>query len=276
MNNKSDSKNTNPTIKQQAITSANEVKEKATVQKNVQPVQISPIDSEQFETKLDKPLFFSDDPFINHSIISGLYQPCVDLFRSEKNKELHERYKYYSQITKKRVKEHYKYCQKVNDEHPEFNLNDSEQLYKNRTGENSLIERAFNYKVAFGEDDSIDSQFIKDLSQTDPRVLLSQTSFYAMSSFHMSNSTAIVMKLIDSQHIGHVFTLLDKAQHVYNCNQNGGCDKNSALMYYICMNHEESCNLENYNEFLKFTMTKGQQADLAIVVSYIETLFENQ
>ena len=84
------------------------------------------------------------------------------------------------------------------------------------------------------------------------------------------------MKLIDSQHIGQVWTLLDKAQHVYSCNQNGGCDKNSALMYNICINHEEFCYLENYNEYIKFTMTKGQQADLAIVVSYIETLFENE
>lgn len=277
MNGKDNGTSTNsPNNKTQHISIVNEPKDTSTEQNNLQQVAISPTHSEQPETKSDKSLFFSDDPFINRSIILGLYQNCIELFYLDKKEGIDERYKYKSLVSIKRIAERFSHCKKINNEHPEFNLDDNEKFYKKVTGANSLLEKAFNYKFSFGKDYMSDSQFIKELSQADPRILLNPTTFYVMSSFHMKNSTAIVMKLIHSQQIGHVWTLLDKAQQVYNCNLNGGCDKNSTLMYSLCINNEDYCHLENHNEFIKTIMTKGQQADLAIVVRYIETLFEDE
>lgn len=277
MNDRDNLKNTNSPNKQIQYTPIiNDVNDNISEQQNLQQGQIPPIDSEPPETKPDKPLFFSDDAFINHSIILGLYQDCIELLYFDKSRGIEAKYKYTSKVINKRISERFKYCQKVNYEHPDFYLDDSEKLYKNKMGSNSLLEKVLSHNLSKGEEDYDDSQFIKELSQTDPRVLLSTSTYYAMSSFHLKNSIAIVMKLTHSQQISHAYSLLDIGQNVYNCNLNGGCNKNSPMMYHLCIKNEDFCHLENYNEYIKLIMTKGQQADLTIVVSYIETLFENQ
>ncbi len=246
------------------------------VQNKLKPIQKPQIVSEQDEIKPDKSLFYSDDPFINQAIIMSLYNDCVNLFYLNKTKGINKRYKHKPKKILKRITERFKHCQKVNVEHPDFYLDDDEKSYKPQSRGRSLLEEGFNYKFEFGEDYEKDRLFINELSQIDTRALLSPQAYNAMSSFHFKNSIAIVMNLIQSQQLAYIIIMLDVGQTVYNCNRNNGCGINSTIMFNLCIKNNNYCDLNNHKEYIEMTMSKGQQADLAIVVKYIETLFENQ
>ena len=240
------------------------------------PIHKPLIKTEQEVIKLDKPLFYSDDPFINQTIILSLYNDCVNLFYIDKTNSIDQKYKHKPKKVIKRIAERFQECLKINNEHPDFYLNDDEKLYKQQSEVGSLLEEGFNYKFRFGEDYDKDRQFINELSHTDPRVLLSPQAYNAMSSFHFKNSFAIVMNLIQSQQLSYISIMLDVGQTVYNCNRNNGCGINSTIMFNLCIKNNNYCDLKNHKEYIEMTMSQGQQADLAIVVKYIETLFENQ
>lgn len=81
------------------------------------------------------------------------------------------------------------------------------------------------------------------------------------------------MDLLQTQQLGYAWETALVAQTIYGCNVNGGCDGFSLPLSSQCVRDESVCYLNDYNEYIKVAYSPGQQADIAIVLAYIEDLF---
>ena len=229
-------------------------------------------------SELPNQLYYSDDPFINDLIIGSLYTPCFLLFNEHQNKDIENSYIYKnkSHKTKNKISKQFEQCKKTNDKHPEFNLTDGNEHFEKSYNSNTLLEKATNREVKISDDILIGRKFIDEIRHLDSRILLSPSLYYLISEYHTLYSITDVMQILKSQQIHYVLNILETAQTIYACNTNGGCFDDSLIMFFLCINNEENCHFENHNEYIRNSMTQGQQADLVIVVKYIETLFEIQ
>ncbi len=226
--------------------------------------------------------YFSSDPYINQLIILATLSDCIEYLEySLKHKD--DKHIWQSNIIrlksreiKESLKSRFKECKRLNLKHPELDLTNKTRIKRKAFNleSRSLLQKVFKYERYLGEDEQITQQFFKELANADSRILLTANAYYAMNDYHLQYLYKI-MDLLHTQQIAYAWDTVNVAQMIYSCNINGGCDGFMPQLKYQCQRDENLCFINDYNEYIKLFYSPGQQADIDILVNYIEQLFNN-
>lgn len=225
--------------------------------------------------------YFSPDPFFNQLIIYSEYSDCLEYFthlkdHNHEHESLESKNNNKNQSKRIRMKE----CDLAKLEHPEFNLSDDtlsfyEKLYQYPS--QSFLEKVLRNEINIYEGNVENSKkFIRELSQADPRILRTAEVDFKISDYHMYHSSAIILDLVQSQQIGYVMYLSHYAQMIYTCNMSKTCTRFNYPLKSVCRGDDRFCGINDYNEYIKIAFSPGHQADIKIVLNYIEELFNPQ
>lgn len=220
------------------------------------------------------------ETYIGKQIIISKYDDCIIYLRYKIGSPEFKEEIFYSSMSNKartKIKARHQFCYEVSQKHPEYQLNNP-YLFEIRSDQTlyTNLEKALDGQESYEYDEIQGKQLIAELNQADASLLLHPRINYFLLLYYDKFTAKEIMKIIGSQDSEYIFIMQTYAQTQYNCNKIGGCDGNSPSMIEVCSGDETYCDLIDYNAYLNTHLTRGQQADLAIVVKYIETLFENQ
>ncbi len=224
--------------------------------------------------------YFSSDPYINQMIILATLSDCIEYLEYSKDHK-DDAYIWKSNLVKFKSKEvqaglkrRLEECQRINDEHPELDLNNRVKIERKsfELESQTLLQQVFKYEKYIGDDEQANQRFIHEIAIADKRVLLTMNAHFVMHDYH-SHYSYKIMALLHTQQVVYTWETAMIAQTIYGCNVNGGCDGFSLPLSFECKRDESVCHLNDFNEYIKIAYSPGQQADIALVLTYIENLF---
>ncbi|MCF6288417.1 MAG: hypothetical protein L3J53_04165 [Proteobacteria bacterium] len=220
---------------------------------------------------------FSDDPLVDKFILKHKFTYCIQKINSDTSKISDYIDKKLNKNTypkrEKIFQEHYLYCEKIIEQHPQYHLQElTWNNYKNNPPANSLLGQVWSGEIVYDSADYDIHKIIKEAKDTSPNLFLAGHYLFVYEYFH--NNEKAIMELLQSRQKDYVLIISDYAQNLYACRHGADCGKNSTLMLSKCLQSEKFC-VDNYEKLISEMMTQGQQADIKLVFEFYETFFSS-
>jgi hypothetical protein len=218
-------------------------------------------------------VIYDDDPVVNASMLLKENILCIRHLSDSKNYvEYLQRFKARLDKNQQEFYESFtQYCQKLNQQHPEYHLTDKTKLnqQKNNAKATSLWGR-----IIKGEqqvDDLIDSE-IKDLLSSGDVNILTQAPQY-LREFYQKVIHWDLESVLQNHQYDYVEYIQNYAHQLYLCQQGAECSQYSSTMVMLCYLNSKGCGLD-YNNYILQVLTQGQQADVKLALEYLRSQYQ--
>lgn len=263
------SKETSPTevINIQNLVEENKKIEKKSIKNNQEYIQ--EIKEEPVEVAI--PFVeseFDDDPVVNATMIINKHKLCINqlaenAYKSKYMKLIQLRLDVKQNDYLVNLKKH---CEKINQDHPEYNLSNPKRLRKQK--ENAVATSTWG-KIIKGDLDVEDLKEyeIEDLLRQNSIAILSQAPKYLIG-YYQEVMHWDLEDVLQSHQYDYILQIAEYSHQLYLCTIGDECGVQSSIMAGLCFYNAKSCGL-TYPQYIESVLTQGQQADIQLALGYL-------
>jgi hypothetical protein len=232
------------------------------------------IESQENDTSAVIETVYDSDPVVDANLVLNENWLCFRYFEGQNN----ENYTYYvnrfkRKLSKKQQQYHQQfngYCQQLNQQHPEYHLNDKQTLLKQKK---NATPTSFWGEIVNGKVD------VKTLSDTDIRNLLQQNDLTILTDapklledYYQRVVHWQLEDVLENHQYDYTSHIRRYAHQLYLCQLGKDCGPNSTIMATLCYLNAQSCGLD-YPQYISQVLTPGQQADIQLALAYFNRIY---
>ncbi len=215
---------------------------------------------------------YDDDPVVNASMLLKENILCIRHLSDAKNYvEYLQRFKARLDKNQQKFYEDFThYCQKLNQQHPEYHLTDKTKLnqQKNNAQATSLWGKIIKGEQLVGE--LTDSEIRGLLSAGDINILTQAPQY--LREFYQKVVHWDLESVLQNHQYDYVEYIQNYAHQLYLCQQGADCSEYSSTMVMLCYLNSKGCGLD-YNNYILQVLTQGQQADIELALDYLKSQY---
>jgi hypothetical protein len=216
---------------------------------------------------------FDADPVIEAGLIIKNNENCYQQLSTHKNTI---RYMKQAQLTfsskqKSFFKSYKKYCQELNELHPEYNLTNINKIkYPNK----KRVATSQWGNIVNGEIDvtTLGDYEIRNILKKNDVNILSQAPRYLKGYYQK-----VIHWDLEDVLQNHQYDYINYIQHLthqlYLCELGADCSVTSSIMVRLCYRNSMNCGLD-YPLFIQKTLSQGQQADIKLALEYFKIQYQ--
>jgi hypothetical protein len=249
-----------------------EEKQAPTIQSNLPTETIQDPKSDALETS-ETVYVYDADPVIEAQLMIDNNKSCYQQLSNKK--EMNK----YSQIIELKLsskqKSYYdsykKYCEELNELHPEFKLTKFNSVKKQQR---NLVATSQWGKIMTGEIDTATLSHYEIshiLKKNDVNILSQAPKFlreYYQEIIHWQ-----LEDVLQNHQYDYINYIQKLAHQLYICNLGSDCSITSTVMVNLCFKNSMNCGLD-YPQMIKSTLTQGQQSDIHLALSYLKDQYQ--
>lgn len=217
---------------------------------------------------------YDEDPVVDASLIMENNRLCISYLSYNKNKTKEYFKRFENILNAKQIKYYqnfYEYCQTLNEQHPEYHLDDINALHnqKKQAKANSLWG-----KIIKGEIDvnSLNETEIAGLLKQNNLNILKQAPKY-LSDYYDKIIHWDIEDVLNNHQYNYVQLTQQYAHQLYLCQLGSECGPHSSIMAALCYLNDKSCGLD-FPQFVQQALTQGQQADIQLSMDYLKNIYQ--
>jgi hypothetical protein len=217
--------------------------------------------------------FYDADPVIETQLIIDNNRRCYQ--QLTQNKELIK----YNQLAEiklsSRQKSYFesykKYCEELNELHPEFKLTDINSIKKQQR---KMLATSQWGEIMTGEIDvsTLSDYEISHILKKNDVNILSQAPKY-LKNYYQKIIHWDLEDVLQNHQYDYVNYIQYLAHQLYLCERGDDCSVTSTIMVRLCYQNSMSCGLD-YPLFIKSNLTQGQQSDIKLALEYLRGQYQ--
>ncbi len=216
---------------------------------------------------------YDEDPVVNASMLLKENILCIRHLSDSKNYvEYLQRFKARLDKSQQRFYENFtQYCEKLNQQHPEYHLTDKTQLnqQKNNAQATSLWGRIIKGEQRVSE--LTDSEISRLIRSGDINILTQAPQY--LHEFYQKVVHWDLESILQNHQYDYVDYIQNYAHQLYLCQQGADCSPYSSTMVMLCYLNSKGCGLD-YNTYIQQVLTQGQQADVQLALEYLKSQYQ--
>lgn len=216
---------------------------------------------------------YDTDPMIEAHLIFENNKRCYQQLSTHKrmvkiNKEVELKL---SEKQKSFFKSYKKYCQDLNELHPEFKLTDIAGLRSQQKGTNATSQWG---RIITGEIDvaTLDDYEISGILKKNDLNTLTMAPKYLEEYYQK-----IIHWGLEDVLQNHQYDYINYIQHLthqlYLCELGADCTPTSTIMVRLCYQNSMNCGLD-YQIYIDSMLTQGMQADIKLAYEYLKSQYQ--
>ena len=185
------------------------------------------------------------------------YKELIELKLSIKQKSFYESYK--------------KYCEELNELHPEFNLTNINSVKKQKR---DLVASSQWGKIMTGEIDvtTLSNDEISQILKKNDVNILSQAPKY-LTEYYQEIIHWQLEDVLQNHQYDYINYIQKLTHQLYLCELGADCSVTSTVMVNLCYQNSINCGLD-YPLFIQSTLTQGQQSDIELALDYLKGQYQ--
>ena len=244
-------------------------KNKVTVTKNEFEPKAAIIIPETIKTMK----IYDDDPVVDTQLIIDNNRRCYQQLSTHKNMIKYNQIAEIKLSSKQKLflKKHKKYCEKLNESHPEFKLTDIKSIRKQQNSSQANSQWG---KIMTGE---IDVTTLSDyeinliLKKNDLNILTLAPKY--LKDYYQKIIHWELEDLLQNHQYDYINYIQYLTHQLYLCELGSDCSPTSSIMFSLCYQNSINCGLD-YPMFINTILTQGQKSDIKLALEYLKSQYQ--
>jgi hypothetical protein len=217
---------------------------------------------------------YDDDPVVDANLIIENNRLCISYLTYDKNRTKKYLKRFENILNPKQIEYYqnlYDFCQKHNQQHPEYHLSDIKTLLKQKQQAQANSKWG---KIIKGEIDvsTLDETEIAGLLKQNNPSILKQAPKY-LADYYAKVIHWDIEDVLNNHQYNYTQLIQQYAHQLYVCQLGSDCGPNSSVMSTLCYLNAQSCGLD-FPQFVQQSLTQGQQADIQLTMDYLNNIYQ--
>ena len=216
---------------------------------------------------------YDDDPVIETQLIIENNKRCYQQLSTHKNMIKYNQLAELKLTQNQKVflDEYKKYCEQLNELHPEFKLTDIRSIRKQQ---NSSLANSQWGQIMTGEIDVStlsDYEISQILKKNDLNILTLAPKY--LEKYYQKIIHWELEDVLQNHQYDYINYIQFLTHQLYLCESGSDCSPKSSIMASLCYQNSLNCGLD-YPMFINSTLTQGQQLDIKLALEYLKGQYQ--
>lgn len=246
---------------------------KKSVQQIVREQHKSKVDNNTVQVPVTESVY-DEDPVVDANLIMENNRLCISYLSYDKTRTKKYLKRFENMLNSKQIEYYqnfYDYCQQLDEQHPEYHLNDIKTIRKQiqQAQANSIWG-----KIIKGEIDVStlnENEIAGLLKQNNPNILKQAPKY--LSDYYAKTIHWNIEDVLNNHQYNYTQLIQQYAHQLYLCQLGSDCSPNSTIMATLCYLNAQSCGLD-FPQFVQQALTQGQQADIQLTMDYLRNIYQ--